>query len=272
MKRSELKLIVDECYRQLGPEETANLVDGIKAVGFQFATRGGMTIGLWDIVTPVRQGRAPGGDRRRRHGHRPPVPARPHHRGRALRAGRRAVAADDQGRLRLDDVDPRAGQLAADDDRLRGPREQGQHRPARRDARAHGGPVRPDHRRPGPEQLPRGHVRPRVLHLDPRRPQGPRGHGPAHRGLGLPDPAARRRGPGRHHPRRGLRHGGGELDHGGRHGRHDRRLVAGLGRRYAAPRFATSSASGSSAGCRPPRCRIRGPRRRTRRSWWTATS
>ena len=30
----------------------------------------------------------------------------------------------------------------------------------------------------------------RVLHLDPRRPQGPRGHRPAHRRLGLPDPAS----------------------------------------------------------------------------------
>ena len=53
MKRSELKRIVDECYRLLGPEETANLVDGIKDVGFKYATRGGMTIGLWDIVTPT---------------------------------------------------------------------------------------------------------------------------------------------------------------------------------------------------------------------------
>ena len=53
MKRSELKKIVDDCYRLLGSEETANLVDGIKDVGFKFATRGGMTIGLWDIVTPV---------------------------------------------------------------------------------------------------------------------------------------------------------------------------------------------------------------------------
>ncbi|MBI2762961.1 MAG: DNA-directed RNA polymerase subunit beta' [Chloroflexi bacterium] len=56
MKRSELKRIVDECYRQLGPDETANLVDGIKNVGFEFATRGGMTIGLWDIVTPTDKG------------------------------------------------------------------------------------------------------------------------------------------------------------------------------------------------------------------------
>ncbi len=53
MKRTELKRIVDECYRVLGSEETAHLVDGIKDVGFKFATRGGMTIGLWDIVTPV---------------------------------------------------------------------------------------------------------------------------------------------------------------------------------------------------------------------------
>ena len=44
--------LVDDCYRLLGPAETAHLVDGIKDVGFKFATRGGMTIGLWDIVVP----------------------------------------------------------------------------------------------------------------------------------------------------------------------------------------------------------------------------
>jgi DNA-directed RNA polymerase subunit beta' len=53
MRRADLKKLVDECYRVLGPDETANLVDGIKSVGFQFATRGGMTIGLWDITTPA---------------------------------------------------------------------------------------------------------------------------------------------------------------------------------------------------------------------------
>ncbi len=41
---------------------------------------------------PQGQGGAPRGRRRRRRGDRPPVPARPHHRGRALRAGRRGVA------------------------------------------------------------------------------------------------------------------------------------------------------------------------------------
>jgi len=51
-RRADLKRLVDDCYRLLGPEETAHLVDGIKNVGFEFATRGGMTIGLWDIVVP----------------------------------------------------------------------------------------------------------------------------------------------------------------------------------------------------------------------------
>jgi DNA-directed RNA polymerase subunit beta' len=52
MKRSDLKELVDTCYRELGAEETAHLVDGIKSVGFEFATRGGMTIGLFDIEIP----------------------------------------------------------------------------------------------------------------------------------------------------------------------------------------------------------------------------
>ncbi len=52
MKRSDLKELVDRCYRDLGGEETAHLVDGIKSVGFEFATRGGMTIGLFDIEIP----------------------------------------------------------------------------------------------------------------------------------------------------------------------------------------------------------------------------
>jgi len=52
MKRSALKELVDVCYRLLGPEETAHLVDGIKSVGFEFATRGGMTIAVSDITMP----------------------------------------------------------------------------------------------------------------------------------------------------------------------------------------------------------------------------
>jgi DNA-directed RNA polymerase subunit beta' len=52
MKRAELRKLVDECYRVLGPEETAHVVDGIKAVGFEYSTRGGITIAVADIVIP----------------------------------------------------------------------------------------------------------------------------------------------------------------------------------------------------------------------------
>jgi DNA-directed RNA polymerase subunit beta' len=58
MKRAELKRLVDECYRMLGAEETAHLVDGIKSVGFEFATRGGITIGLFDIEVPKNKAAA----------------------------------------------------------------------------------------------------------------------------------------------------------------------------------------------------------------------
>jgi DNA-directed RNA polymerase subunit beta' len=57
MKRTELRRLVDECYRILGPEETANVVDGVKGVGFEYATRGGMTIAVGDIVIPPDKAR-----------------------------------------------------------------------------------------------------------------------------------------------------------------------------------------------------------------------
>jgi DNA-directed RNA polymerase subunit beta' len=56
MVRTELKELIDECYRMLGSDETAHLADGIKSVGFDFATRGGMTIGVFDIEVPKDKG------------------------------------------------------------------------------------------------------------------------------------------------------------------------------------------------------------------------
>jgi len=57
MKRTELRRLVDECYRILGPAETAVVVDGVKGVGFEYATRGGMTIAVGDIVIPPDKAR-----------------------------------------------------------------------------------------------------------------------------------------------------------------------------------------------------------------------
>ena len=67
-------------------------------------------------------------------------------------------------------------------------------------------PSRRDHRDAHHLELPRGPHRARVLHLDPRRPQGPGRHRAQDGGLRLPDAPARRRGPGRDHLRVRLRH------------------------------------------------------------------
>jgi DNA-directed RNA polymerase subunit beta' len=56
MNRTALRELVADCYRLLGPTETAHVVDAIKSIGFHYATRGGMTIAVDDItIPPVKQ-------------------------------------------------------------------------------------------------------------------------------------------------------------------------------------------------------------------------
>ncbi len=52
MDKSALNDLVGECYQKLGPEQTALLVDRIKALGFRYATKSGATIAVSDIVVP----------------------------------------------------------------------------------------------------------------------------------------------------------------------------------------------------------------------------
>jgi len=51
--KKELAQIVMDCYRRLSVERTAALLDGLKRVGFNWATRAGITIGLSDLDTPL---------------------------------------------------------------------------------------------------------------------------------------------------------------------------------------------------------------------------
>jgi DNA-directed RNA polymerase subunit beta' len=55
MDRKGLKEIIARCYRDLGPEATATLVDGIKAIGFHYATGAGITIGVEDLAVPKQK-------------------------------------------------------------------------------------------------------------------------------------------------------------------------------------------------------------------------
>jgi len=55
MDRKALKAIIARCYRDLGPKATATLVDGIKAIGFRYATAAGITIGVEDLAVPKQK-------------------------------------------------------------------------------------------------------------------------------------------------------------------------------------------------------------------------
>jgi len=52
MDRKGLKALIAQCYRELGPAATTQLVDGIKTLGFHYATVAGITIGIDDIKVP----------------------------------------------------------------------------------------------------------------------------------------------------------------------------------------------------------------------------
>ena len=170
MKRSALKELVDVCYRLRGPEETAHLVDGIKSVGFEFATRGGLTITVSDIAMPSDKAeRLASAGARSTSSTASSSAAWCPPRG---RAGRASLAEDHERYVGRDDGAARSVRAGHDDDRVRRPRQQGQHRPAGRHARPHGRPVRPDHRRSGADKEAKGDDGPRVLHLDAWRPKG----------------------------------------------------------------------------------------------------
>ncbi|HIQ06452.1 MAG TPA: DNA-directed RNA polymerase subunit beta', partial [Anaerolineae bacterium] len=52
MDKTQLNKVVAACYQRLGSEQTAETVDRIKSLGFQYATRSGMTIAVSDIRVP----------------------------------------------------------------------------------------------------------------------------------------------------------------------------------------------------------------------------
>lgn len=47
-----LGVLVDRCYRREGISKTAEFLDGIKAVGYKYSTRAGITVGVGDILIP----------------------------------------------------------------------------------------------------------------------------------------------------------------------------------------------------------------------------
>ena len=52
LDKGALNRVVASCYKRLGPEATATVVDTIKDVGFRYATKSGTTIAVSDIYVP----------------------------------------------------------------------------------------------------------------------------------------------------------------------------------------------------------------------------
>ena len=52
MNKSTLKVLVSECYHSLGNQSTAAMLDNLKEIGFEYATKSGTTIASHDIEVP----------------------------------------------------------------------------------------------------------------------------------------------------------------------------------------------------------------------------
>ncbi|MDI6809336.1 MAG: DNA-directed RNA polymerase subunit beta' [Candidatus Eisenbacteria bacterium] len=55
LDKKALEELVGECYRKLGVEVTAAFLDDLKDLGFEYATKAGITVGIDDIVIPVEK-------------------------------------------------------------------------------------------------------------------------------------------------------------------------------------------------------------------------
>ena len=262
LTKRELDTFIGELVEHYGPNTIAAALDVIKSVTFRFATRAGITISKNDIVIPGDKEEILAGfeDEVRKVG-------KEYDRGLMTEEERdeRVIAiwtrGDGSGR-RPDDGQPRADEPDLHDGQLGSPRIVQPDPPARRHARPHGRSEGADHLPPDQGQLHGGTHRPRVLHLDARRPQGPRGHGAAHGRLGLPHEAARRRVAGRDHPRAAGQGAGRLRDEGAhraaahprRHAEQERRRTRGRGR-TSTSRSRTASPARRSSSRRTPRSR-----------------
>ncbi len=53
MGKKDLTVLVDRCYRELGPSRTVTLLDEVKRLGYRFATRAGLSISISEMHIPA---------------------------------------------------------------------------------------------------------------------------------------------------------------------------------------------------------------------------
>ena len=161
LKKKGLQQLVQCCYLHFGLEKTVEMLDSLKNLGFTYATRSGLSIGIDDLVIPAGEGAARGRRARRGHQGRRAVPRRGDHQRRALQQGHRHLVGRDRKDRRRDvlgDGRPRPGreelQPGLHHGRLRRARLEAADPAARRHARPDGEAVGRDHRDADHVELP----------------------------------------------------------------------------------------------------------------------
>ena len=241
LKKKEISKLINASFRKCGLKETVVFADKLLQNGFRLATKAGISIAVDDMLVPPQKADIIEPRREGSEGDRAAVRLGPGHGRRALQQGgghlgqgrRRSLQGHDgpagQGK---DHRPPRQGsgpgvvQLHLHDGRLRRPRFRRPDPPAGGHAGPDGQAGRLDHRDADHGQLPRRPERAAVLHLHPRRPQGPGGHGAEDRELRLPDAPPGRRDAGSGGDRGRLRHPRRLADARHRRGRRSHRIAA----------------------------------------------
>jgi DNA-directed RNA polymerase subunit beta' len=220
LKKKEISRLINASFRKCGLKDTVVFADKLLQSGFRLATRAGISIAIDDMLVPKEK---PGLIER---AEKEVKEIEQQYVSGLVTAGERynkvvdiwGKTGDEVGKVMMAQLSkqkvqtatargrPGVVQLHLHDGRLGRARLGGADPPAGRHARPDGQARRLDHRDADHGELPRRPERAAVLHLHPRRPQGPGGHGAEDRELGLPDapPGRRDAGPGGHRGR--LRH------------------------------------------------------------------
>ena len=94
--KKKLGEIIDRCIQKHGFTISAEVLDSIKAQGYKFSTRSGMTISIADMVVPEAKKGKDRRDREKGPRDRKAVQARSYHQRRTLPHGRRRVGKNDR--------------------------------------------------------------------------------------------------------------------------------------------------------------------------------
>ena len=213
LKKKGLTQMVHYCYLKFGLTITVTMLDKVKSLGFLYATRAGISIGIDDMIVPGEKAGLVNNAREGRHRGAGAVSGRRHHARRAVQQDHRNLVQGHRARLGRNVQDHGRGRphrpLPQSDlhhGRLRRARFETADPPAFRYARPDGQAVRRDHRNAHHGELPRRSERAGVLHFHARRAQRLGRYRAQDRRLRLPDPPPVRRGAGRDRHRDRLRH------------------------------------------------------------------